>query len=282
MELRLNDGALIPTLGMGTWYLGEGRRSIDEEESALCTGIDAGMSLIDTAEMYGDGRAEKLVGRVLRRRSRDQLFLVSKVFPHNAGHERIFAACEASLRRMGTDYLDLYLLHWRGSVPLQETVDCMETLVQQGKILRWGVSNFDVEDMQELFDCEKGEHCAVNQVLYHLGSRGIEYLLQPWMRRHHVALMAYCPLAQGGRLRHELLNHPAVGAVCKQTGLTPIQVLLAFVLAQEHTIAIPRTGDSAHMRLNAAVMNVPLSADQLSLLDKAFPAPRCRVPLDME
>ena len=177
--VTLNDGTQVPSLGMGTWYLGEGRRSAAEEERALRAGIEAGITLIDTAEMYGDGAAEELLGRAIRGYDRDELFLVSKVYPHNAGRRNIFRACEDSLRRMGVDCLDLYLLHWRGSVPLQETVDCMEELIRQGRIARWGVSNLDLEDMEELFQCDGGDGCAVNQVLYHLGSRGTELLPAP-------------------------------------------------------------------------------------------------------
>ena len=282
MEYALNGGGAIPALGMGTWFLGEGRRSASEEEAALLAGIDAGLTLIDTAEMYGGGRAEELVGRVLRRRDRDSLFLVSKVYPHNAGRDRIFRACEESLRRMGTDHLDLYLLHWRGSVPLQETVSAMEEMVLQGKIRHWGVSNFDLEDMRELFDCYHGDRCAVNQVLYHLGSRGIEVALRPWMQDRGIVTMAYCPLAQAGALRRGLVSHPAVTESARELRLTPMQVLLGFVLRQDGMVAIPRTGDQAHMVLNAEMEHIPLPDEVMTRLSAAFPAPKRRVPLDME
>lgn len=278
----LSDGSSIPRLGMGTWYLGEGRRPLAEEECALLAGIDAGLQLIDTAEMYGNGAAEELVGRVLAQRSRSGLFLVSKVYPHNAGTRNIFRACENSLRRLGTDTLDLYLLHWRGSVPLQETVDCMEQLVKEGKIRRWGVSNFDLEDMQELFRCENGNHCVVNQVLYHLGSRGIEKVLLPWQAEHKVVTMAYCPMAQAGRLTRDLLNNPAVKQVSRQLGFTPMQTLLAFVLQQDQIVAIPRSGNAAHTLENAAVGNIIIPPELYQELDRAFPVPKHRVPLDME
>lgn len=281
-ELVLNDGTNIATLGMGTWYLGEGHRSQAEEEQALHAGINAGMKLLDTAEMYADGRAEELVGRVLRKHRREDLYLVSKVYPHNAGRARIFRACDASLQRLGTGQLDLYLLHWRGSVPLQETVDCMQDLVKQGKIARWGVSNFDLEDMQELLQCREGRRCAVNQVLYHLGSRGVEYCLAPFMRENKIALMAYCPLAQAGRLHDRLVGNPVVREVAKNNGITPIQVLLGFVLRQENTIAIPRSGSSTHILQNAAMAQKQLPDSDMQLLDAAFPAPKQRVPLDIE
>ena len=276
------SGATMPALGLGTWFLGEGRRPLAEEEAALLAGIDAGIHLIDTAEMYGSGRAEDLIGRVLTHRGRDDLFLVSKVYPHNAGTQHIFHSCENSLRRMGTDHLDLYLLHWRGSIPLQETIDCMEALIRQGKILRWGVSNFDTDDMKELFSCYNGDHCAVNQVLYHLGSRGIEYELLPWHQAHHVATMAYCPLAQGGSLRRQLLRHPAVLSAADELGLTPIQILLGFVLHQPNMTAIPRTGSVDHALQLAAMADHPLPDEIIEQLSDAFPAPRHKVPLDMQ
>lgn len=278
----LSDGGALPKLGMGTWYLGEGRRPAAEEEAALLAGIDAGLRLIDTAEMYGSGAAEELIGRVLKQRPRDDLFLVSKVYPHNAGRRQIFRACENSLRRMGTDHLDLYLLHWRGTIPLQETVDCMEQLVQEGKIRRWGVSNFDLEDMQALFQCHDGDHCAVNQVLYHLGSRGIEVALRPWMKERSVITMAYCPLAQAGRLRQGLLQDPAVQEAARQLGLSPAQVLLAFVLQQHQISAIPRSGSVTHTRENAAMEGFVLPPEVLDSLNRSFPVPDHRVPLDME
>ncbi len=188
--VTLRDGAVVPAIGEGTWYLGEHRDRAVAEKESLTAGVEAGMTLIDTAEMYGEGLAEELVGRTISDMDRDKLFIVSKVYPHHAGRNHIFTSCENSLRRMKTDYMDLYLLHWRGRVPLSETVECMEELVKEGKIRRWGVSNFDTEDMEELWSVPNGKNCAVNQVLYHVASRGIEYDLLPWMRDHHVALMA--------------------------------------------------------------------------------------------
>ena len=170
MYCTLKDGTSIPVLGQGTWYLGEHIHTYEAERNALRTGIESGMTLLDTAEMYGDGKAERLIGGILPHYKRQNLFLVSKVYPHNADRRHIFHSCDESLRRLGTDYLDLYLLHWRGSVPLQETVECMEELIQQGKIRRWGVSNFDKKDMEELFSIPGGSHCMVNQVLYHMAS----------------------------------------------------------------------------------------------------------------
>jgi diketogulonate reductase-like aldo/keto reductase len=280
--LRLRDGSRIPTLGMGTWYLGEGYRSLPEEEHALMTGIDAGIKLIDTAEMYGDGKAEIFIGKVLEQRDRKELYLVSKGYPHNAGKERIFKACDATLERLGTDRLDLYLLHWRGSIPLQETVNCMQELVKRGKISHWGVSNFDVEDLQELLKCRGGDFCVVDQVLYHLGSRGVDFSLAPFLIRNEMVLMAYCPLAQGGRLREALLEHPAVCGVAERNQITPVQVLLGYVLRQPNTVAIPRSGSCAHISQNAAMDEHLLSDEDIHILEAAFPAPKMRLPLDME
>ena len=211
--ITLASGATVPALGQGTWYLGDDPAARAREISALRTGVGAGMRLIDTAEMYGGGRSEKLVGEAIANTPREELFLVSKVLPENAGEKHIFQCCDATMKRMGVDYLDLYLLHWRGSVPLAETVRCLEQLKEMGKIKNWGVSNFDIDDMEELWRIPQGRNCQVNQVLYHMGSRGIEYSLLPWMREHQVALMAYCPLAQGGSLRRGLLRGPGKNVV---------------------------------------------------------------------
>lgn len=279
--ILLPDGAPLPAVGQGTWYLGEDASRRAAELEALRWGIQNGLTLIDTAEMYGDGASEELVGEAIRPFHRDDLFLVSKVYPWNAGKAHIFDACQGSLDRLGTHYLDLYLLHWRGSVPLGETVACMEELKAQGKIRRWGVSNFDLDDMQELLCQKDGNNCAVVQDLYHLGSRGVEFDLLPFLRRQGIPLMAYSPLAQAGRLRQTLLGHRAVQAIAQQHQITPIQVLLAFVLAQEGVFAIPRTGRPEHMQANRAAAEVRLSLEELTLLDQAFPPPAHKVGLDV-
>ncbi|MCO7262033.1 aldo/keto reductase [Dickeya zeae] len=274
------EGKTVPAIGQGTWFMGESAQRRRAEVSALQTGIDLGMTLIDTAEMYADGGAEEVVGEALCGR-RDQVYLVSKVYPHNAGGERAIAACERSLKRLKTDYIDLYLLHWRGGIPLTDTITAMERLQQAGKIGRWGVSNLDTRDMAELWSCRGGSQCQTNQVLYHLASRGIEYDLLPWCQQHQLPVMAYCPLAQAGQLRHDLLAHPAVVQVARQQALTPAQVLLAWVVRQSGVIAIPKASTLAHVKENAAALDVTLSPEQIAILDEAYPAPRHKQPLDV-
>lgn len=279
--IRLNSGQLMPRLGMGTWYLGEFMKNREKEIEALRTGLDMGMTLIDTAEMYGNGRSEQLIGQAIKGYDREKIFLVSKVYPHHAGREKIQRSIRHSLRLLHTDYLDLYLLHWRGAIPLRETVECMEELVAEGKIKNWGVSNFDVRDMKELMRVPKGDHCAVNQVLYHLGSRGIEYDLLPWQKEHRIPVMAYCPLAQAGRLREELINSPVLKQIAEKYHVTVMQLLLIFVLQQENVIAIPRSGDKRHVLENWQARDIELDREDLELLNRTFPAPRRKVPLDI-
>ncbi|KFI54744.1 Aldo/keto reductase [Bifidobacterium callitrichos DSM 23973] len=281
--VTLHDGTLMPRLGMGTWHLAEGRRPERQEiAAALRAGLDAGITLIDTAEMYADGGAERLAGRAIAGYDRFRLFLVSKVYPHNAGRGRLRRSLEASLARLGTDYLDMYLLHWRGSIPLSETVACMQEARADGLIRNWGVSNFDVDDMRELFAVPGGDACAVNQDLYHLGSRGVEFSLLDWMDAHGVPLMAYCPLAQAGVLRDGLLSSPVVRRIADAHGVEEMQILLAFVLRRDDVIAIPCSGDARHVLANLRVRDIELTADELAALDDAFPAPSDKEPLDMQ
>lgn len=280
-DLRTAAGKPIGPIGQGTWYLGEHPQTFQEEESALRAGIEAGMNLLDTAEMYGDGAAETLVGSAIQGYQRDSLFLVSKVYPWNAGGRKLQKSCENTLRRMRTDYLDLYLLHWRGSIPLSETVEGLERLKSQGKIRAWGVSNLDTEDMEDLMDAG-GQDCHTDQVLYHLGSRGIEMDLLPWLQERGIPVMAYCPLAQAGRLRRGLVSQPAVQAIASGHNITPSQVLLAFLLARPGVIPIPRTGKRAHTLENAAAAEIRLTESEWQALDQAFPAPKHKVPLDMQ
>ena len=298
--VTLANGDRVPALGQGTWYLGDSRATHDREAAALRAGVAAGMTLIDTAEMYGNGRSERLVGDALDGASaeggqlreadgsravaldREELYIVSKVLPSNAGDPDIFESCDATLDNLGVDYLDLYLLHWRGMVPLNETVSCMEELVAEGKIRAWGVSNFDTDDMEDLWRVPGGQNCQVNQVLYHPGSRGIEYDLLPWMRERGVALMAYCPLAQAGTLRGRLFRSPEIAEVARRHGATVPQVILAWDIRGGDTIAIPRSSRPEHARENAAADLIELTAEDLALISRAFPAPTYKVPLDME
>lgn len=280
-KVKLLDDSFIPVLGQGTWHMGEDNSKKDHEVSALQYGISKGLNLIDTAEMYGSGGAELVVGEAMRGMDRSDLYIVSKVYPHNAGRDKIFDACMKSLKRLDTDYLDLYLLHWPGSVPLEETVACMEELVDQGKIKRWGVSNFDLDDMEELWSVKDGNKCLVNQVLYHLGSRGIEYDLLPWMEENNLATMAYCPLAQAGKLRKGLLTSSTVGSVAKKHNITPAQVLLAFILARENMIIIPKASSKNHIDENSEVLDIKLDKEDMNLLNKEYPSPKSKIPLDI-
>jgi len=278
--VMFEHGLALPAIGQGTWYMGENAGQRQKEIAALRAGIDAGLTLIDTAEMYADGGAEEVVGEALQGR-REQVFLVSKVYPWNAGGQKAVAACDASLRRLKTDYLDLYLLHWRGNYSLAETVEAMETLIRQGKIRRWGVSNLDYDDMHELYGVTGGKACATNQVLYHLGSRGIEFDLLPWCQQQQIPVMAYCPLAQAGRLRDDLFNSRAVQDVAHAHQATPAQVLLAWAIRQPGVMAIPKASSVDHVKENAAALALQLSDEAIALLEQAFPAPGRKTPLDV-
>jgi diketogulonate reductase-like aldo/keto reductase len=265
-------GVQVPVIGQGTWRMGEDDRQRSREVAALREGLDLGLSLIDTAEMYGEGGAELVVGEAIAGR-RDEVFLVSKVYPHNASRDGVQAACERSLKRLGCERIDLYLLHWRGRYSLEETVEGFERLREQGKIGAWGVSNFDLDDLLELDQ----PACRTNQVLYNVQARGIEYDLLPWHQRAGMPLMAYCPLGQAGTLLHE----SALLEVAQRHGVKPAQVALAWVLRQDGVIAIPKAVSSAHLRDNAAAASITLSADDLTLLDTAFAPPQNKRPLEM-
>ncbi|MFX3651245.1 MAG: aldo/keto reductase [Paenibacillus sp.] len=278
--ILLPDGTALPAIGQGTWYMGEKQSSQEEEVRALRSGIELGMTVIDTAEMYAEGGAEVVTGKAISG-LRDEVFLVSKVYPHHADRKQMITACERSLARLGTDRLDMYLLHWRGGIPLEETVRALEQLKQSGKILRWGVSNLDTRDMQELWSLPEGSQCMVNQVLYHAVSRGIEHDLLPWMRERNVPVMAYCPLAQGGRLRSELLEHPVIQKIAKDRGVTTSQIALAWVIRDGDVLAIPKAVQLNHVADNAAAVNIVLTPEERNQLDEAFPAPKGKVPLDI-
>ena len=271
---------MIPALGQGTWEMGEDPVKHDQELAALRYGIEHGMTLIDTAEMYGEGKSEQLVGEAIRGYDRSKLYLVSKVYPWNAGREHIFTSCEQSLKRLGTNYLDLYLLHWRGDIPLQETVSCMEELVQHGLIHNWGVSNFDVSDMDELM-AAGGEHCVTDQVLYHLGSRGVEYDLVPWLKKHGMLTMSYSPLVRTVELRKRIVTHPSVKKVAADHHMTETQVMLAFLIHDPTVFAVPKASTIEHVKMNCAVLDVELSESEYALLSDVFPVPDHKVELDM-
>jgi len=273
-NLELPSGQLIPVLGMGTWRMGENARNRQSEIDALRYGIDLGLSLIDTAEMYGEGGAEEVIAQVIANR-RESVFLVSKVYPHNASKQGTIAACERSLKRLKTDYLDLYLLHWRGSIPLAETLEAFQTLQQAGKIRSYGVSNFDMEDMEEASQLKGGNEIATNQVLYNLTRRGIEWNLLPWCRERKIPIMAYSPIEQG-----RLLNNRTLKTIAQERQVTPAQIALAWVLHQENVIVIPKSSQIDHIEQNYAALNLKLSADDLATLDAAFPLPTKPVPLE--
>jgi diketogulonate reductase-like aldo/keto reductase len=272
--LSLADGTVVPRLGQGTWRMGERGGHHAEEIASLRLGLDLGLTLIDTAEMYADGGAEEIVAEAIAGR-RAEVFLVSKAYPHNAGAKSLPRALEASLKRLKVERIDLYLLHWRGSVPLAETVAAMEAARAAGKIARWGVSNLDVRDLQELGPALAD--CATDQVLWNLQARGVEFDLLPFCAARGMAVMAYSPIGQGGTL----LRHGAVRAVAARRGATPAQVALAFVLARPGVIAIPKAADPMHVRQNAKAMEVVLTPEDFAELDTAFPPPTRKRPLEM-
>jgi len=273
--VTLRSGERVPALGQGTWHMGENRRHAANEAAALRLGIDLGMTLIDTAEMYGSGAAEEVVARAATG-LRDSLFIVSKVYPHNASRTGVVAACERSLKRLATDRIDLYLLHWRGSIPLAETVEGFLRLQRDGKIRHHGVSNFDRADMAEWLALRGGETVAADQVLYNLAHRGPEWDLVPWCREHQVAIMAYTPLGSGG-----MLGNPALAGIARRHGATPAQIALACLLHRESTIVIPKASRPEHVRENRAALDVQLTTEDLSALDRAFPPPKGKSSLGM-
>ncbi len=275
--VTLPGGGRIPVLGIGTWNMGEKRSRRADEIAALQAAVDLGMTVIDTAEMYGGGAAETLVAEAVGDR-RSETFLVSKVMPQNATRRGTVSSCEASLRRLKTDRLDLYLLHWRGSVRLDETLEAFDRLERDGKIRHWGVSNFDVDDMEELvaLTVGAGKPVVTNQVLYNLMRRGSEYDLLPWSRSHGIPLMAYSPLEQGLLAKHKILR-----VIGDRLTATPAQVALAWVLRQPGVIAIPKAGNVEHVRQNRGALEIGLAPEDLAELDEAFPPPTRKIPLEM-
>jgi diketogulonate reductase-like aldo/keto reductase len=276
------DGSSRPALGLGTWRMGEAARARATEVAAVRLALELGYRVIDTAEMYGEGGAEEVVGQALAEAlragtlRRDELFVVSKVYPHNASRQGVPAACARSLKRLGLDRIDLYLLHWRGAHPLAETVEAFEALRAQGRIGAWGVSNFDVEDMEELVGVPQGAACAANQVYFSLGERGAGFELLPWLQERRMPLMAYCPIDQG-----RLAAHPALVGLAEQLGVSAAQLGLAWVLQQSGVMAIPKAVREVHLRENLAAAELALEVETLSALDVMFPPPRGRSPLAM-
>jgi diketogulonate reductase-like aldo/keto reductase len=291
-SIVLPDDERVPVLGQGTWRMGENKRAHADEVAALRFGIERGMTLIDTAEMYGEGGAEKVVADAIEGR-RDRVFIVTKVYPHNASHTELPKACERSLKRLRIETIDLYLLHWRDKTPpLQETVETFEKLRTAGKIKRWGVSNFDVDDMEELFAIENGRNCATNQVLYNLENREIEFDLLPFLHQqsalnHQLVLMAYSPVGHG----RGLLENRIVRNIAKRRDATPAQVALAWVLrhqgppsdgfAAAKVIAIPKASNEKHVRENARSIDIKLTKEDFAELDRKFPPPKSKKPLPM-
>ncbi|MGW9637099.1 aldo/keto reductase [Nocardiopsis alba] len=265
----------LPVLGQGTWGMGETASARADEVAALRHGLDLGLGLIDTAEMYGSGGSEEVVGEAIRGR-RDEVFLVSKVLPHNADRSGTVAACERSLRRLGTDHLDLYLLHWRGGHPLEETLEAFAELRDAGKIGAFGVSNLDTDDMRELRSVPGGEECATDQILYNLTRRGPEFDLLPWCREHGIPVMAYSPIEQG-----RLLGDEVLGRIAEEHEASPAQVALAWILTDRNLCAIPKASRIEHVEANRAALDLRLTSDDLKALDERFPAPTGKVPLEI-
>ena len=275
MKTVVLGGREVPTLGLGTWRMGESSRLRSQEIAALQRGIDLGMTLIDTAEMYGEGATEELIGEAIQGR-RDRVFLVTEVYPHNASRRGTVAACERSLKRLGVDRIDLYLLHWRGSVPLAETLEVFADLKRAGKIAAFGVSNFDTKDMDEAWTAPNGREIATDQILYNLTRRSAEHDLLPWLRVNGIPVMAYSPVEQG-----RLVKQSKLAAIAQKRGATPAQVALAWLLAQPDAIAIPKAGNPKHVEENRGAANLELSADEMAALDGAFPRPKTRKALEV-
>jgi diketogulonate reductase-like aldo/keto reductase len=273
--VTLKTGEKVPVLGLGTWRMGERKSERAAEVAAVKLGLELGIRLVDTAEMYGEGVAEEIVGEAMAG-LRDEIYLVSKVYPHNASRKGAIAACERSLKRLGTDRLDLYLLHWRGSHPLAETVEAFETLKKAGKIRSWGVSNLDASDLDELARVPNGGNCISNQVLYHLGSRGIEWQLLPQCQKSKIMVMAYSPLGQG-----PILKKSTLGKIASKHGCDAAAVALAWVLRHPGLVTIPKATKPEHVRANIKANDVALDAEDLAALDAAFPPPKRASPLEM-
>lgn len=271
----------LPAVGIGTWNVGDSAAQREEEIAAIRAALDAGAQVIDTAEMYGNGRSEQLVGEAIRPYQRDQLYLIDKVLPNNAGHQQLENSLDRSLSLVGTDYFDLYLLHWRGHIPLAETVVELEKMVTKGKIKAWGVSNFDVADLDELWQLPKGQHCVANENLYNLDERGIEFDLLPLMKHHQLPLIAYSPLAQGDTISGQLVKNPLLQTIAHNHQATVYQIMLAWTIRNGHVLSIPKAGQATHAIANVQAGNIQFSPDELTALTQEFPQPDHKVPLAM-
>lgn len=286
-KVLLPDGSFMPQLGQGTWLMGEEDNNFEKEVKSLKYGIELGLNLIDTAEMYGDGKAENITGNAIKTFRRQDIYLVSKVMPENANRKQIYKSIEKSLKMLGTDYLDMYLLHWRENADLAEVVYCMEDLIEKGKIKRWGVSNFDVEDMEDLWKVSDGKRCSINQILYNLGTRGIEYDLMEWQRERKIPFMAYSPVGQAGALitqdgisKAMLMKDKNVREVAAKHGISVVQLLLAFVLRHDDMVAIPKAVKSEHIEENEIAGRIVLSEQDVEQLSKSFPSPQKKVTME--
>ena len=286
-RIKLNDGSFLPRLGQGTWQMAEDDQKAQREIEGIRYGLDAGIPMIDTAEMYADGKAESLTGDAIFGRDRSSMYIVSKVYPQNANRRHIRSSLRRSLKLLGTDYLDLYLLHWREDADLAEVAWCMEQLKSEGLIRRWGVSNFDVEDMEDLWRVPDGRNCCVNEVLYNLGSRGIEYDLLPWQREQGVPVIAYGPVGQAGAMvtqdgvsKAQLMSDPNVMAVAEERGISVVQLLLAFVLQQPDVAAIPKAVSREHIDENIHALDIRLTEQEIARLSESVPAPTEKVPME--
>ena len=273
------NNQVLPALGIGTWEIGDDPKLRDEEIAAIRAGLDAGLSVIDTAEMYGNGRSEELVGEAIKPYQRAKIFLISKVLPQNASRSKMRQSLQNSLQRLQTDYLDLYLYHWRGMVPLSETVSELQALQNEGLIRSWGVSNFDIDDMEELWQLPEGQNCVVNEDLYNLETRGIEYSLLPWQREHHVPLIAYSPLGRGPKMGSTMMKNEAVLQVAEEHKASAYQILLAWVMQQPDVLAIPKSSSSKHLLSNLKALDIELTPEDLQILEKAYPKPEHKEPL---
>lgn len=277
----LPSGRPIPVLGQGTWRMGEDASRRQAEIAALRLGLDLGMTLIDTAEMYGEGGAEEVVGEAIEDRPRSEVFIVSKVYPHNSSRRGAVEACERSVRRLKVEYIDLYLLHWRGDVPLQETLEAFQFLKDSGTIRDYGVSNFDVDDMEEAYALPGGDEIATNQVLYNLAHRGIEWELLPWCRERRIPIMAYSPLGSDAAEQKRMLGHPNIKKVAGRHNATPAQIALTWLLRHPDLVVIPKASKPEHIRDNRAAFDIELTDRDLKELDQAFPPPARKIPLEM-